>query len=150
MKATSLKVLAIILGATCALTSCGDSGTAPKSASGDGFFQDPVPIGVKYDQPGFGMDYNGKFSGFDIDLAEFIARELKFAPDTFIQIPNDSNRASGLGKNYRMAIATYTISHVRKVGGDGEPPVDFVGPYLQTPAALLVRKNSRYAKKTRT
>jgi glutamate transport system substrate-binding protein len=108
------------------------------------YFQDPVTIGVEYDQPALSVDKDGRFAGFDIDLARYIAAGLKFAPNSFTQI-NDLNRAESLGGTVKLVIATYSITSGRELGTDGDPAVDFVGPYMITPDALLVKKHSKYA-----
>jgi glutamate transport system substrate-binding protein len=154
---SSLGVLAVVLGLGCAVAACDSGGSAPdhgsatpsprtaSSAADDGFFDSPVPIGVKYDQPGFSVEAHGVYSGFDIDLARFVAQKLHFAEDSFVDISSDEERPGGLGKKYKLVIATYTINSERETGEDG-PAVDFIGPYLETPAGLLVKKNSKFDK----
>ena len=98
---------------------------APTSSAGspDTYFTAPVPIGVKADQPGFSTDSNGVYAGFDIDLAHYLADQLKFARDSF-QTVDDLNRASALGTRVRLVIATYSITSDREAGTGGDPPVD--------------------------
>jgi len=119
---------------------------APTSSAGspDTYFTAPVPIGVKADQPGFSTDSNGVYAGFDIDLAHYLADQLKFARDSF-QTVDDLNRASALGTRVRLVIATYSITSDREAGTGGDPPVDFAGPYMKTPDGLLVKQNSALA-----
>lgn len=123
--------------------------TAPRrtgagKTSAAAYFSDPVPIGVKYDEPGFSVDKLGDFAGFDTDLANYLAGQLHFSPGSFVQV-NDSDRASSLGTIVKLVIATYSITSGREHGLQGQPQVDFVGPYMVTPDALLVRQGSKYA-----
>ncbi len=44
-------------------------------------------IGTKFDQPGLGLkNPDGKMSGFDVDVATYVAKELGYTPE---------NRSSG-------------------------------------------------------
>ena len=50
----------------------GDSG-------GDG---EGIVIGTKFDQPGLGLkNPDGTMSGFDVDVATFVAKELGYTPE---------------------------------------------------------------------
>lgn len=141
----SVVVLSAITG--CSGNAPSGGGTPPPTstpAGGTSFFEAPVPIGVKYDQPGFGIENRGDYSGFDIDLARYLAQQIHFPPNSFVQIRSDQDRPSGLGSSYKMVIATYSITSDRKNGLPGQPGVDFVGPYLKTPVGLLVKQGSRY------
>ena len=102
-----------------------------------------MPIGVKFDQPGFSVNKLGSFAGFDIDTADYISSALHFTPGSYVEV-NDSDRAGMLGTSVKLVIATYSITAGREHGQDGAP-VDFVGPYMVTPDALLVKKGGRYA-----
>jgi glutamate transport system substrate-binding protein len=108
------------------------------------FFDNPVTIGVKYDQPGFSVDKDTQYAGFDIDLATYIAGQLHFTPDSFTQV-NDMDRSTVLGQTAKLVIATFSITQAREEGLGGQPAIDFAGPYMVTPDALLVKANGKYA-----
>ena len=78
------KVTAVLIGAatlTLGLAGCGkdsDSGSGNASSIVDKASQDKkLTIGVKFDQPGLGLrGSDGKMSGFDIEVAKYIAKQL--------------------------------------------------------------------------
>jgi glutamate transport system substrate-binding protein len=109
---------------------------APSPAIGF-FFTNPFTVGVKYDQPGFGTNSGTDYEGFDVNLAKELGNALNFTP-TFVRV-DDTNRETGMGINFKLVIASYSITQGRAQGTDGAPPVDFAGPYLQSPEGLLVR-----------
>ncbi len=148
-----LRMFIIILTVAIASSACGSpaprgpqpivaaSGTPPARSA---YFNDPVPIGVKFDQPAFSEEANGVFAGFDIDLATYLATHLGYNTNSFEEV-NDTNRATALGKTVKLVIATYSITGARELGWNGQPKVDFAGPYMITPDALLVKRGSKYA-----
>ena len=72
--AASAAVLALAVGAT----ACGSSNNDSSSSSGGG---KKIKIGIKYDQPGIGLkEPNGSFSGFDVDVATYVAGKLGYKP----------------------------------------------------------------------
>lgn len=94
-----------------------------------------VRIGVAFDQPGLGLrDPDGTVSGFDVDVATFIATQLGHAPDgiAWVDAP-PAERAS--------LVADGDVDFV--VAGFGtnaadSARVDVAGPYLDTGQSLLV------------
>lgn len=146
------RIFIIVLAVVMTSAACG-AHAAPDpqpSTSGSGadsvrsaYFDNPVPIGVKFDQPGFSEEINGVFAGFEIDLATYLATHLGFNTNSFEEV-NDTNRAESLGKTVKLVIATYSITSARELGLNGQPMVDFAGPYMVTPDALLVRLGSKY------
>ena len=60
----------------CAATACGGGG------GGGGGGGDKLVIGIKFDQPGLGLkNPDGTFTGFDVDVANYVAKELGYDPD---------------------------------------------------------------------
>ena len=97
-----------------------------------------IRIGVKEDQPGLGyLDAaTGERSGFDIEIAKWMAASLGVAADKieFKAIPS-ANRESALSNgDVDLYVGTYSITDKRK------KLVDFAGPYFVTGQGLLVAK----------
>lgn len=99
-----------------------------------------IVIGIKEDQPGFGMrdSMTGERSGFDIDMATWIAAELGFAEDKieFLLVPSQSREQSLQNGDADLIIGMYTISDKRK------DLVDFAGPYMADGQSILVRADN--------
>ncbi|AHF76595.1 Glutamate ABC transporter, solute-binding protein [Sodalis praecaptivus] len=96
-------------------------------------------IGVKYDQPLFGMrNLSGQPEGFDIDLATLIAGKLGFPPDKITWVETSApNREPFLQQNrVDLVIATYTITEKRR------KVVNQAGPYLVGGQVLMVKKGN--------
>ncbi|MFI2212250.1 glutamate ABC transporter substrate-binding protein [Streptomyces sp. NPDC020141] len=110
-----------------ALTACGGSGSG-----GD----DKITIGIKFDQPGVGLKTSdGKFTGFDVDIATYIAKELGYeAKDIeWKQAPSADRETLIRNGDVKFVAASYTINDKRKA------EVSFAGPYLMAHQDLLVR-----------
>lgn len=99
-----------------------------------------IVIGVKEDQPGFGMrdSMTGERSGFDIDMATWVAAELGFSEDQieFALVPSQSREQSLQNGDTDLIIGMYTISDKRK------ELVDFAGPYMADGQSILVRADN--------
>ncbi len=99
-----------------------------------------IRIGVKEDQPGLGY-FNaatGERSGFDIEIARWMAASLGVAADKieYKAIPS-ANRESALSNgDVDLYVGTYSITDKRK------KLVDFAGPYFITGQGLLVAKDN--------
>lgn len=79
----------------------------------------------------------GKFSGFEIEIAKEVAGELGFDESRidWVVLSNNAERLSFLQSgNADMTVASLAITD------DREALVDFAGPYLLVPQAMLVRK----------
>ena len=114
--------------ATLALTGCGDSGS-------DG---DTVRIGIKFDQPGLGYQDGDTYTGFDVDVAKYVAKELGYDEDQieWVEAPS-ANRENMLANDQvDMIFATYSITDTRK------KTVDFAGPYFVAGQDLLVKADN--------
>src|SRR6266702_6958173 len=69
-------------------TGCG--GGSSKSA-GDNASGGKLTIGIKFDQPGLGLhNKDGSYSGFDVDVARYVADRLGVKPEniTFKESPS--------------------------------------------------------------
>ncbi|KAA9395534.1 glutamate ABC transporter substrate-binding protein [Kocuria coralli] len=124
-------VAAMAAAAALTLTACG-GGDDGGDGGGDG---DSVRIGIKYDQPGLGFSDGGEYTGFDVDVAKYVAGELGYSEDQieWVEAPS-ANRENMLQNNQvDMIFATYSITDARK------ETVDFAGPYFVAGQDLLVR-----------
>lgn len=123
--------VALAVALPLAATACGGGG-----GGGDG---DTIVIGTKFDQPGLAMQNpDGTMSGFDVDVATFVAGELGYEPDKIEWKESPSAQRENLIQNgqVKFIAATYSITDSR------EEKVDFAGPYLITGQSLLVRSDS--------
>jgi glutamate transport system substrate-binding protein len=126
------------------LTACGGGGGNEGGGGGGGGEDgggETITIGIKFDQPGLGFDEGGSYSGFDVDVAKYVANELGFSEDQieWKEAPS-ANRENLLANNdVDMIFATYSITDERK------QTVSFAGPYFVAGQDLLVPKDSDIA-----
>ena len=162
-KRISAALAASAVALTLAACSSGDSSGSGDAASGDGSdtgssgLEFPVAesvdltdsptfdaataagtirIGVKEDQPGLGyLDaITGERTGFDIDIARWIAADLGFSDDQieFQTIPSANREQSIVNGDIDLYVGTYSITDKRK------DQIGFAGPYFITGQGLLV------------
>lgn len=134
-------VLAALLALT--LTSCGRDAEAQK-----------LRIGTKFDVPGLSLrGPDGSISGFDVDVARFVAGQLGYSDNQIEWTEARSARREtligtglargareargeslpGVGSGQYIIVGSYSITPERK------KEVAFAGPYLLTGQSLLVR-----------
>ncbi|MGW0390634.1 glutamate ABC transporter substrate-binding protein [Streptomyces sp. NPDC003042] len=100
--------------------------------------KEPLSIGIKFDQPGIGLrESDGTFSGFDVDVATYVAKELGYKPNEIIfkQVYSSDRELLLQYNEVKFVAASYSISDKRK------EKVDFAGPYLIAHQDLLVRSD---------
>ncbi|WP_445996088.1 transporter substrate-binding domain-containing protein [Okibacterium fritillariae] len=101
---------------------------------------DKVIIGVKEDQPGLGfLDAGtGERSGFDIEIARWIAASLGFSADKidYKAIPSANRESAIVNGDVDYYVGTYSITDKRK------DQVGFAGPYFVTGQGLLVEADN--------
>ena len=106
-----------------------------------------IVIGVKEDQPGLGyLDAaTGERTGFDVDIARWMAAELGFGEDQieFKAIPSANREQELVNGNIDMYVGTYSITDYRK------EQIDFAGPYAITGQGLLVAADNDTINRTR-
>ena len=97
---------------------------------------DQVRIGVKEDQPGLGFldAATGERTGFDLEIARWVAASLGFAEDKieFIAIPSANRESAIVNGDVDYYVGTYSITDKRKT------QIDFAGPYFITGQGILV------------
>ncbi|MET9324350.1 glutamate ABC transporter substrate-binding protein [Streptomyces sp. NPDC003038] len=129
-KAGAAAAVAVTLALTA--TACGGGSDKGGEAGGN----DKLVIGIKFDQPGLGLKSpDGKVSGFDVDVATYVAKELGYQPDQIEWKQAVSSERENLISNgdVKLVVASYTINDKRK------EKVDFAGPYFLAHQDLLVR-----------
>ncbi|MFF7260860.1 glutamate ABC transporter substrate-binding protein [Streptomyces sp. NPDC008159] len=123
---------------------CGNGGDDTGSSVVDRAAKDKkLVIGVKADQPGLGLRTpDGSFTGFDIDVAKYVAKELGVdQKDITFKEAVSANREAFLQQGQvDMVVATYSINDARK------QKVSFAGPYLVAGQDLLVREDNKTIK----
>ncbi|MET9508630.1 glutamate ABC transporter substrate-binding protein [Streptomyces flavidovirens] len=139
LKVTAAAATALALSLTA--TACG-SGDGDESGSGSG--GNKITVGIKFDQPGLGLQTpDGKYTGFDVDVATYVARELGHEPgDIEWKEAKSADRETLLERgDVDFIAATYSINEER------EKKVDFAGPYLLAHQDILVRADDNSIKK---
>ncbi|PJF02065.1 glutamate-binding protein [Streptomyces carminius] len=111
--------------------------TATACGGGDsGSGGDKINIGIKFDQPGLGLKtQDGDYTGFDVDVAKYVAKELGHEEGdiTWKQAPSNERENMIANGDVDFIVATYTINDERK------ERVSFAGPYFLAHQDLLVR-----------
>ncbi|MDR0483539.1 MAG: transporter substrate-binding domain-containing protein [Cellulomonadaceae bacterium] len=128
------------------LTDAGDQNTgfAPSNdqklaPTDDAMGETPIQklrIGIFFDRPGVGlMGADGRPSGFDVDVAAYIAWKLGYAPSEIEWVRTDpKNRVPYITENkVDFIVATVAISDKLRES------MDFAGPYIVSGEDLLVR-----------
>lgn len=112
--------------------------TATACGSSDEGSDDTITIGIKFDQPGIGMkESDGTYSGFDIDVATYVAKELGYDEDDieWKEAPSADRETMLRRGDVDFIVASYSITDER------DELVDFAGPYLLTHQDLLIRED---------
>ncbi|MFB7596103.1 glutamate ABC transporter substrate-binding protein [Streptomyces sp. NPDC056160] len=122
---------AVVLALAVSATACG-SDKKDGGSSGGG---KKIAIGIKYDQPGLGQKTPQGYSGFDVDVAKYVAKKLGYNEDQIEWKESKSaDRETMLARgDVEFIAATYSITPER------EKKVDFAGPYLLAHQDVLVR-----------
>lgn len=94
-----------------------------------------VKVGIKFDQPGMGLKAGSDYTGMDVDMAKYIAKELGKEPKFSEAVSAQRETLIKSGK-VDFVIGTYSITDKRK------QEVDFAGPYFVAGQDLLVKSDS--------
>ncbi|MFE4632614.1 glutamate ABC transporter substrate-binding protein [Streptomyces sp. NPDC056773] len=125
MKVPQAGVIAAVIGLSLTASACGgddDQGT--------------LAVGIKFDQPGVGMrEPDGSFTGFDVDVATYVAKELGYPKDrvVFKEVLSNDRELLIEYNEVQIVAASYSINDKRK------EKVDFAGPYFLAHQDLMVR-----------
>ena len=127
LSARAIGALALALALPFAVAACGGGGGKT------------IVIGTKFDQPGLALkNPDGTMSGFDVDVAKYVAKQLGYNEDQIEWKEAPSGQRETLIQNGQVTyiVATYSITDARR------QKVDFAGPYLLTGQSLLVRADN--------
>ena len=133
MTARRIGVVAVSAVLALGLAACGsDDGDGGGGATGGG---DSLKIGIKFDQPGLGLKKGSDYTGFDVDVAKYVAGEMGVdeANIEWVQAPSAQRETLIETGQVDFIVATYSITDSRK------EKVDFAGPYFIAGQDLLVR-----------
>lgn len=101
-----------------------------------------VKVGVKEDQPGLGYldPTTGERTGFDVDIARWIAASLGYDEDKiqFTAIPSANREQAIVNGDIDYYVGTYSITDKRK------QQISFAGPYFVTGQGLLVAADDSF------
>lgn len=121
-----------------AVVAAGCGGGEEKSAS-ESAASGKLTVGIKYDQPGIGQrNPDNTFSGFDVEVAKYVAGKLGVQPDgiEFKEAPSAQRETLIQNGEVDFVVASYSITDARK------EKVDFAGPYFVAGQSLLVKADN--------
>lgn len=95
-----------------------------------------LKIGIKFDQPGLGLKEGDNYTGFDVEVAKYVAKDLGYTDVQFMESPSAQRETLLQSGQVKMIFATYSITDDRK------QKVSFAGPYFIAGQDLLVRKDN--------
>jgi len=123
----------LALGLAACGSDAGNTGGSGDAGSGDA--AKGLKIGIKFDQPGLGLKKGTEYSGFDVAVATYVAKELgtEAADITWVQAPSAQRETLIETGQVDLVFATYSITDKRK------EKVSFGGPYFVAGQDLLVR-----------
>ncbi len=130
MKLKTTGALAAVALTMLTLTACGDDSSSSST--------EKITIGIKFDQPGMGLKEGTGYTGFDVDVAKYVAKELGYSADqiTFKEAPSVQRETLISAGQVKFIVGTYSITDARK------EKVSFAGPYFIAGQSLLVRSDS--------
>jgi glutamate transport system substrate-binding protein len=123
---------AAVVALALALSMAACSASGPPSIVG----KQTLRIGVKADQPGLGLRLpDGRFAGFDVDVARYVAAKLGVRPDhiTFVPVTSATRETALENGSVDMVFATYSITPQRAT------KVTFGGPNYVAHQDTMVR-----------
>lgn len=129
LKSRSFRVLGAGLAAGALLVSAAACGSDSSGGGGDG---NTVRVGIKFDQPGMGLKEGDTYTGFDVDVAKYIATQLGKTPE-FTEAPTPQRETLLKTDQLDYIVGTYSITDSRK------QEIDFAGPYFIAGQDLLIR-----------
>ncbi|MFD6081278.1 glutamate ABC transporter substrate-binding protein [Streptomyces hydrogenans] len=126
----------LVASATAVVLALGSASLAHGAVPADHSDDDQITIGIKFDQPGIGLKTpDGTYTGFDVDVATYIANQLGHEPDQIVwKEAKSADRETMLQRgDVDFIAASYSINDERA------EKVDFAGPYLLAHQDVLIR-----------
>ncbi|WP_461169165.1 glutamate ABC transporter substrate-binding protein [Arthrobacter sp. Z1-15] len=139
MRKTRYAAVAFAAAAALTMSACGgDSGTEAGSGETGSGSGDTIKIGIKFDQPGLGFMEGNEPTGFDVDVAKYVAEDLGYTGEQIEWVETPSAQRENVLENGEvdMIFATYSITDARK------ERVGFAGPYFIAGQDLLVNADN--------
>ena len=126
-RSNAMKFGAVLAGASMLAAACGSS----DSDSGGDADGETLTVGVKFDQPLFGVNTPDGVVGFDAEIAKIIGEELG-RPVEFQEAVSANRETFLQQETVEVVAATYTINDARK------ELIDFAGPYYVAGQDIMV------------
>jgi len=143
MRTRTTRAIALAAAAALTLAACGGGGEEPGTAGttgGEGGQGggESIRIGIKFDQPGLGFMEGDQPSGFDVDVATYVAEKLGYSADQieWVEAPSAQRETLLSTGQVDMIFATYSITDERR------ETVSFAGPYFVAGQDLLVAQDN--------
>jgi len=141
MRSTRIGLVAAAAVLGLGLSACGsDSGDGGSDGGSgdDGGSSDTIKIGIKFDQPGLGLKQGNDYTGFDVDVATYVAEQLGYSADQieWVQAPSAQRETLIQTDQVKLVVATYSITDERA------QKITFAGPYFIAGQDLLVSVDS--------
>ena len=130
MKFGRISATIVAAAAAIGLAACG-GGTGGTATTGGG--GGAVKIGIKFDQPGLGLKAGADYTGMDVEVAKYIAKELGYSSTEFVEAVSSQRETLISTDQVKYIVGTYSITDARK------EKVSFAGPYFIAGQDLLVR-----------
>jgi glutamate transport system substrate-binding protein len=147
MKVLMLLAATALVAGACGSSSKTSSTTAANAATSTSSFAagttmarirqaGTIKVGVKFDQPGFGLKNptTGNVEGFDVEIAKLLVAGI--GPDVkinFVESVSKNREPFIQDGTVDLVVATYTINDARK------QVVDFAGPYFVARQDIMVK-----------
>ncbi len=128
--------MAAIGGLALVSASCASADKAAPGPAASGGSSESVTIGIKFDQPGLGQKVGNDYQGFDVSVAQYVAKELGYTDVTFKESPSAQRETLLESGQVQMVFATYSITDDRK------QKISFAGPYFVAGQDLLVKSDT--------
>ncbi len=141
MRTRSTGAIALAAATALTLAACG-GGDEPGTDGGDGGNggngDDTLTVGIKFDQPGLGFMEGDTPSGFDVDVAKYVADKLGYSEDQieWVEAPSAQRETLLSTGQVDMIFATYSITDERR------ETVSYAGPYFVAGQDLLVAEDN--------
>jgi len=133
----TLAALTALTLAACGGGEVGGGGGGGEETGGSGGGES-IKIGIKFDQPGLGYQDGSEYTGFDTDVARYVAEKLGYSEDQieWVEAPSANRETMLQTGQVDMIFATYSITDERK------EQVAFAGPYFIAGQDLLVAEDN--------